>query len=499
MENSAHPITNPSTNTPRVPSPDERELYYYGLPSKPVLIARSSNHLWKLPTGPEAYLVPKECSPVGMHRLCEVWEGHIIPAMQAYLLKEGVQYTSLDPVRMGAAGQPTHLVIIWIGVIPDSLSSEQGIKVATHCRSILTDHAINDIHVEIRESQVTPSAKMYKPVISANPIVGAVEPFSTSLGISICNAATPSIEGTGGLFFTDRGHPGKLFLLTTRHVLIHPGTEHNDPYVYREGTGQPPKKVLLLGEAAFKARLKAIAFEIQCKLAVVDQLHMREWKDPENRIIGHLLLSPPISFNVGNDGFTEDWAVVEIYPTMIDMTNFVGNVIDLGTSIAVDELTAQMYPHVSNPTSFKYPGNRLFKFHGTIADENMYKLDPRTQDQDNEPVIMVLKRGNTSNLTVGRLNNIRSVTRVYVEGKLSGASREVAVLPRTSNSGAFSEPGDSGSAVVSGTGQVVGLITGGGGSTERFDCTYITSINFILNRLIEHRIHADIFPVSIGP
>jgi hypothetical protein len=58
-----------------------------------------------------------------------------------------------------------------------------------------------------------------------------------------------------------------------------------------------------------------------------------------NRIIGHVTLSPPITPNDGNDGFTDDWAVLQIEPSMISKLNFVGNAIDLG-SVDVDELTA---------------------------------------------------------------------------------------------------------------------------------------------------------------
>jgi hypothetical protein len=60
---------------------------------------------------------------------------------------------------------------------------------------------------------------MYKPAITANPVAIVREPFSTTLGIPICNAETTNIEGTGGIFFVDTTQPGKLFLLTARHVL----------------------------------------------------------------------------------------------------------------------------------------------------------------------------------------------------------------------------------------------------------------------------------------
>ena len=82
---------------------------------------------------------------------------------------------------------------------------------------------------------------------------------------------------------------------------------------------------------------------------------VRDWKDERNRIIGHVTLSPPISFGYGDEGFTDDWPVVEVYPSMMGKPNFVWNAIDLG-SIAVDKLTAWMDPHQS---SFNYPSSRL--------------------------------------------------------------------------------------------------------------------------------------------
>lgn len=51
-------------------------------------------------------------------------------------------------------------------------------------------------------------------------------------------------------------------------------------------------------------------------------------------------------------------------------------------------------------------------------------------------------------LTVGRLNTIRAFVRTYFDGKPGVLSREIAVLPRTSKSGAFSARGDSGALVV---------------------------------------------------
>lgn len=102
----------------------------------------------------------------------------------------------------------------------------------------------------------------------------------------------------------------------------------------------------------------------------------------------------------------------------------------------------------ANPPYFEYPGDRLLKYFGFIPDEEMWQPNRNTRDHDNDPVIMVMKRGHASGLTVGRLNSIRSFTRYWFDGEPGIMSKEVAVLPRNSSSGPFSKPGDSGSSVA---------------------------------------------------
>lgn len=296
---------------------------------------------------------------------------------------------------------------------------------------------------------------------------------------------------------------------------------------------------MLMGEGAFNARLQSIKAAIDARNMTIDRLNgllalademededdaiaerkaakrgmeeateakealeklladvIRDWKEEKNRVIGHVVLSPPISFNYGDDGFTDDWAVVQVYPTKIARLNFIGNVIDLG-SVNDYELTTWMYPHPANPKSFRYPGDRLLKCHGTVSDKEMYRPDPRNQDHNEEPVVMVLKNGNTTGLTVGRLNTIRAFVRHYFDGAPGEMSKEVSVLPRILKRHAylFSECGDSGSVVIDGTGRIYGIITGGEGATDATDCTYVTSINFLLKRLAAFGIKANIFPL----
>ena len=518
--------TNNPNTFPYPPSISEAKYYYYGIPSCPLLVARSSANVWVEPTGLESCHIPKESSPIGWHPLREIWETTVGPAIIGYLHSKRVNWTSLDPVRMGYTGKSSPPIFVWMGIVPGSLSAEDGIQVATHCKSILSAHNINDVHVEIRESEVirSTSPTTYKRFLATNATAWVREPFSTALGLPICAEATPSIEGTGGFFISDHRTPGKIYLVTARHVVFDPNTDSNQ--LYRYHIPKQRKNVLLFGDDAIKKHITAIESAIASKRLVVMRLehslkyaehvetegnralqeartaasaleqflvdNSKDWKKPENRVLGHIVLSPPTGFNVGTDGFTEDWAVIEIDSSKVDLTNFIGNVIDLST-VNRNKFTAWMYPNATNPHSFKYPDNGLLKVSGTIPDEEMWKLSPRTLDHDNDPCIMVIQCGCTSDLTVGRLNGIRSFTRYCSKGQ-AHISKEIAVLPRNSDSGVFSCGGDSGSPVVDGKGRLAGMITGGAGDTIVSDCTYCTSINFLKMRMLEYGLEANLFP-----
>ncbi len=149
-------MTTNNRTSPSPPSPLEAELYYAGLPSAPLLVARTSTTPWKAPTGPEAYRQPKELRPVGKHAITEVWKD-LGPKVFSLLDSMKVKWTSIDVIRIVNAGEPSVSapVIVWIGVVPASLSGSDGIAVACKCRGLLEEHRIVDVDVEICESVVT--------------------------------------------------------------------------------------------------------------------------------------------------------------------------------------------------------------------------------------------------------------------------------------------------------------------------------------------------------
>jgi hypothetical protein len=133
----------------------EKKFYYAGLSSSPILVARTSTTPWKAPTGPEAYHRLKEIRDVGKHELTKVWNDDLGPKVDGLLDEMKVKWTSLDIVRIGISGESFAPVILWIGVLPSSLSSEDGIVAARKCKELLEEYHITDVDVEIRESVAT--------------------------------------------------------------------------------------------------------------------------------------------------------------------------------------------------------------------------------------------------------------------------------------------------------------------------------------------------------
>ncbi|KAM6499262.1 hypothetical protein JOM56_004770 [Amanita muscaria] len=168
---------------------------------------------------------------------------------------------------------------------------------------------------------------------TSNATARAREPFSTSLGLPICAEVTPSIEGTGGFFISDSRNPGKIYLVTARHVVFHLDNDSNELYQHRNSS-QRPRNVLLFGDAAIEKHITAIESEIGGKHIIIEHLESRlenaeqseirsflswrrrvlvdisrDWKKWKNRVLGNVVPSPPIGFDVGEEGFTYTLAI----------------------------------------------------------------------------------------------------------------------------------------------------------------------------------------------
>ncbi|KAK0225014.1 hypothetical protein EDD85DRAFT_980166 [Armillaria nabsnona] len=502
------------TLPPTLSEMEEAKFYYAGLPSGPVLVARASTTPWKAPTGPEAYRKLKELCAVGNHAFKEAWEGNLALKLHALLDSMKVKWTSTDVVRIRNVGESSAPVILWIGVIPASLSGNDGVVVASKCRELLVEYDIADVDVEIRESVVTRSAgpKLFTSAYYSDSTVDVREPLTTTLGLPICAQSTPWAEGTGGFFITEGGNTERLLLVTARHVVFTPDKNDNKHFEHKNDS-QHRYNVTLFSDAAFNKYLGSIQAEIEGKAFMArykerciravegkdDPAANKERQSAQTRLdeakeameeLNTFYQNASTHWAIvgsSSENYTEDWAVIEIDASKVDASNFNGNAIDLGTRIPVGELTCMMRPNPKNPQSFLYPVDRLLRLKGTIPDEEM--RHPPALDLNDDPCLMVIKRGNTTGLTVGRANDICSYARIYDDDDKAETSKEWAILPFDSKSGAFSEKGDSGSVIVDGLGRIGGLLTGGAGTTTSSDITYATPISFLLKRMQDSGLH----------
>jgi len=518
-------------------SPIEAKHYYHGLPSKPRLIARTGTP-WYPPSGPEPYLRFKELRIPGQHQLLDLWEDNLALNVHDILDQNEVNWSSTDIVRIAHVDEPSGNLILWIGVRPHPtpLSYDVGINVALQCKRLLLDYHITDVDVELRESDIIQMVgpPLLKP-IDLDLTAIQREPFTTALGITICAQDTPWAEGTAGFFLAVPGI-NKLFLVTTRHVLF-PQSENKSFECTNES--QARHNVLLLSESSFQQHLLSIKKEIDnqdtiiaaqewrierivghalskfmhkdAKFRVKDarararaltdfhQELLANWATDESRILGHVVYSPPIVVAADTDQqqYTQDIAVIEIDPSKINPNDFPGNLIDLGTKYTSTELTKKMHLNPRNPRNFTFLEDNLLKLWGTIPEEEM--REPKMLDKNGEPCITVLKRGRSTDLTVGRATTFVSYSRKYFSENDTTVSKEWAIIPLDKESGDFSAEGDSGSVVVDGLGRIVGMLTcgsSGANETSGPDVTFVTPIGFIMETIHKYKPLAKAYIMS---
>ncbi len=126
------------------------------------------------------------------------------------------------------------------------------------------------------------------------------------------------------------------------------------------------------------------------------------------------------------------------------------------------------YPQSGGRTTFKWPTNRQLRINGCVTRELL--AVPDCFDSNGEPCLIVMKDGNTTDLTVGRYAGLEA----YLCDDLGVESIELAIYNYDKQSGPFSAKGDSGSLIFDGEGHMVGILHSGmpkGGSNH---VTYAT-------------------------
>src|SRR6266852_910630 len=132
-----------------------------------------------------------------------------------------------------------------------------------------------------------------------------------------------------------------------------------------------------------------------------------------------------------------------------------------------------MHPHPKGQSDFEYPPSGFLQVKGVVKG-----AEPKQLDANGEECLLVVKNGKTTGVNIGRVSRPSASM-----ATLKKTSLEVAVYPYSHKDGAFSAPGDSGSIVVDGEGCPVGLLTGGSGTMESTDVTYITPYFWLEERV----------------
>ncbi|EDR14456.1 uncharacterized protein LACBIDRAFT_321527 [Laccaria bicolor S238N-H82] len=539
-----HSLLLTSPNLPPV-SETEAKVWYYGLPSRPKLIARTGSVLFALlpsfDAGYPDYPETKEIRIVGEHKIQDVWEDGLASKIHALLDEKQVDWTSTDVVRIAAVERWKDLrssVVLWIGVVPESLSYERGVDVALRCQRVLVDdYGIEDVDVEIRTSSVVKAAdarpRLFEPASCREDNekrLEVMEPLAYTLGIQICGRDTQEVEGTAGFFLNEKGEGdgGRLLLVTARHVVL-PDLDDDEGFEHKEDPEERKQcDVLVLNDASFKKHVAAVEQAIWLRDRSVDYSKrdlasmlnetgeraeerrkatqkegeqaekaadlltdyrvevLQHWAISEdNRVLGHVIYSPPMDVDP-TSGYARDVAVIAVDPDKVDPASFPGNMIDLGGEHSRIDLRLMMPRNPKNVHPFSILFSRQLGLRGIVPDEEM--RNPVDYDEDGNPCIAVLMRGATSGFKIGHANSIFSYTRDD-KGRVS---KQWPILPipkaKLRNNSydhlrtTFGKVGDSGAVVVDAVGRVGGIVACGAGDRKcEFDLTYVTPVGAVLD------------------
>ncbi|KAH7321334.1 hypothetical protein B0I35DRAFT_501489 [Stachybotrys elegans] len=165
-ENIDQPAASP---LPQPPSEEEAKAYYFGFPSAPKLVARSSTAKWSF----QPREIPlKAIYPVNNHPIVALWNGNEESTLRRDILDalNGLDWRAIDilgtaypipPHRFSDTHpertfpkEPTDTVL-FVSLPAGSTSWETGVTYALKCKETLEKHGIMDVHCELKEARVT--------------------------------------------------------------------------------------------------------------------------------------------------------------------------------------------------------------------------------------------------------------------------------------------------------------------------------------------------------
>ncbi|KAH8916651.1 hypothetical protein BT69DRAFT_1287548, partial [Atractiella rhizophila] len=463
----------------------------------------------------------REPRPIYRHSIQPIW-GSVLTRIVTALDSLSVPLTSINPLAYADAGEaePFCPFIISIGVKPNLFEYDDAVTAGAAVQSILEDVGHPTIEVAFVESVVHRSSAGCK-LLSFNPLLDKLPelrmPFTDALGLAIAPAKYPHYEGTGALFYRLSSRDDRVALLTCAHVVRPQKAYKNTGMTWKPGSGQPREDVIALGTGAYgnavtaimgvigeqfenieiwNDALKRLGDPVEGELTTISETR-EEYRDlirkaevtaeranalhdevtkhrsvPHQRVIGHVLHS---EVSVPPHGYTQDWALVEIYRDKIDWKSFKGNKIYIGGNVTPVHFKNTLYPQITDQANYKYPEDGLLQALGVVPEAEFH--NPQDLDVHDMKSLLCVKNGRSTRTTFGRVNGLQSIARHYNKYGIHQDSLEVAVLGYNVSGfkhSKFSDAGDSGSIVLGRDGRIIGILTGGAGPSDETDLSYIT-------------------------
>ncbi|KAF8503721.1 hypothetical protein F5888DRAFT_1631617 [Russula emetica] len=279
--------------------------------------------------------------------------------------------------------------------------------------------------------------------------------------------STPWAEGTGGFFISQGGNTERLLLVTARHVVFTlDKSENKHKHFERKNDTQRRYNVTLFSDAAFNKYLGSIQAEIGGKALTA------QYQEGRIRVIEG---KDDLAVNKEHQKTQVELDEAKVFSCSITSYGIAQHLLpgrflslgDLGEprSGPCHHLSSHQRRRRQQQQQQQQQRGALFRMRRCVTRLHSTRTTTRC--------LMVIKRGNTTGLTVGRANDICSHACNYYDCDKAETSKEWAIFTFDSRSGAFSAKGDSGSVIVD------GLLTGGAGATPSSDVTYATPISFL--------------------
>ncbi|KAF8463412.1 hypothetical protein DFH94DRAFT_786723 [Russula ochroleuca] len=416
------------------PTEYERTTYYNGITGDrdhPELVYRSDflTTPFPKPVGRYAHIPVKSLRGVHNTPLNGVWKS-VGPKIVELITARKINWSSVDPARFFTHATPGEEekgslgpVVIWLGVIPGSTSSDAAHEVSK--RSLRFSGSMESRCC--RGNGVRPSCKAGRSSPNAPCRQPPIHPPRPSF-LDCSSRCSPCDSRDGGGRFPGHAHPRfhekqrqngdpsyKVYGVSNCHVLL-----KNPPHRLRaqrrctQGTSFEFADSVDSSGASMRSRSTSVTTHSRRLLQPekIDGLEAMENPDEEvvneivanrrnlngendairqlealyggvtrntfdinlNRDIGYVQHAEAIKVDVeGGTRYTSDWGAFLATEAKVK-DHFEGNVVDLGSKYPPEDLMAMFYPRGGGATTFKFPRGRKLRIEGCATKEDLANL-----------------------------------------------------------------------------------------------------------------------------